>query len=175
MRLLSDAMVRAFEVSAPNKRYLDGWGEQCGHAKYAICSWHITVFDTTQNHVMLGFHLVNGHSPLIVGMDLWRYSDSHNITSPTMMTFQRPSDARQFALPTYIDEDAGGDQTLRLGIVPHRNSSLTFMLPKTGTRHELNLVRKVHRSAHANVAEMKKLLYRTDLDKEEINVAYQFF
>lgn len=58
------------------------------------------VEDTCGKPTMLTFDLVEGESPLIVGLDIKRYADTLNRHEPPLIIFKRPTDTSERSFST---------------------------------------------------------------------------
>lgn len=164
-----------FTVDRPRAQFLHGWGDTCERAKPIRCSWSLTVMDANDWPVTLTLDLVEGISQLIVGMDIFSFisSDTYNRTWTHSINFKRPHDVRVFVLYTYIADDESGNRRIRLQIVPHSRTSVQKLLADTHTRRELNMAKRIHRFGHETADEMKRLLWRTTIDKRKVSDAYE--
>lgn len=156
--MLADALAIPLKLATPRKRYKHGWGTNCADAREVIVTWYLTINDRNGNATTLPFDLVEGRSPLILGLDVKQYSNTLNRQDPPVIEFQRPSDTavRQFEIYQAKDED--GNPRLRVSMVPHQHSSVRSLLANGSARQDLNLVRRLHRYTHWNSHEMKQFL-----------------
>lgn len=122
---------------------------------------------------MLSFELVDGISPLIIGMDVRRYSDSTNRESPHTITFQRPHDTTPFTFNTYIADDDGGNPRTRLDIAPNKTTTISSLMSNIVKRKELNLAKRIHRFGHSSVSDMMDIMTDANLDTEKLRHACQ--
>lgn len=168
---LCDMMAIPFEVHRPRAEYLHGWGTDCAGARPIKCTWHVTVMDTCGWPVTFEFDLVEGNSPLIIGLDLKRYSDTCNRSTPRTITFKRPNDVRVYTMYTYIEDDYTGCARLRMELVPHTKSIMRSMMTPTDKRRELTMAKRVYRFGHASVNYMVCLMKPTGYDIGKIKEA----
>ena len=117
---------------------------------------------------MIPFDLVNGRSPLLIGLDIKRYADTLNRTSPSSIIFQRPEDTTQRIFHTYIAADQEGNDRIRFDIAPHAQSTSKSLMGSTTSRQEINMVKRVHRFSHASSKEMQELFKDAKLDTSTV-------
>lgn len=114
--------------------------------------------DKYDHPITLEFDLVDGQSPLIVGLDASQYADTCNRSAPRTMIIKRPQDTRQYTLHTYTADDENGNNRLRLQVVPHRSSPMHTLISNTGKNRELSMAKRIHRFGHATTDEMIRLM-----------------
>lgn len=79
-------------LSPPRAIYQHGWGTECSQAKDIKYSWYLTVFDVNGKSTTLPFDHVQGSAPLIVGLDIEKYGNTHNMKTQTYIEFKRTND-----------------------------------------------------------------------------------
>lgn len=139
-------------------RGVHGWGMECANGKPVIGKWWMRIMDINGKPTELPFDVVEGRSPLILGLDVEKFSNSHNIGCPKSITIMRPTidkEPRKFF--TYIGQDQTGSERKRLEILPHDKSTVTTLMANIVSRYEINLAKKVHRYSHAHESEMINL------------------
>lgn len=167
---LCDMLGKRFDVQKPRSVYMHGWGVGFADAKPIRCTWELTLMDRHNRPVTFTFDLVDGESPLIVGLDFKRYANTYNRDMPRMIQFKRPSDVHVYTMYTYISDDQTGSPRLRLDIVPHPKSTLRTLMT-TAERKELHMAKRIHRFGHASAMDMMKLMQPTGYDKASIKEA----
>lgn len=165
---LCDALDIVLHVEKRRSIDMHGWGDKCSDAKLICCSWKLTVMYVANNPVTLYFHLFEGSSPLIFGMDVRRYSDTCNRVQHTTITFTRPADTQEHKMYTYFATDAGENIRLRLEIVPHTASTHITMMSTHIDRCELNMAKRIHRFGHASTSDMQDLMSCTSFDPAKV-------
>lgn len=168
---LCDQICIALHVENPRAQYLHGWGEQCKDTKPIRCSYSLKITDASNWPATLTFDLVNGISPLIVGMDVRHYPDTCNRKWHHTISFKRPYDTRDYTLYTYIGDDDTGNRRLRLEITPHADTAVSTIMGNAHSRRERNIAERIDRFGHAAAAEMRELLSGTDLDEAKLRKA----
>lgn len=158
-----------FELSPPRAVYEHGWGVGCDRAKRIRYTWYLTLFDTQGLPTTIPFDLVEGHSPLVIGLDVEKYGTINNVQNYT--EFKRPNDNAKRKLLTYVDTDDNGDERIWLDIAPHRKSSVTSLMANVKKRPELNLVKKVHRFTHGNRHELSTLFEDAGMMTDKVKKA----
>lgn len=103
------------------------------------------------------FNFVEGESPLLVGLDLKRYSNTNNMESENKTIFKRPTDTARRVFNTYIADDQKGNPHLWLDLAPSRYSTMGSLMQGIVRNKDLNIVKKVHRFTHASAQEMKSI------------------
>lgn len=109
----------ALSVEQSRERYFHGWVLNCGDAKQVVCTRNLIVMLTQKKPTVISFDLVEGDSPLIIGIDAKRYAEPFKTTKPPKLVIRMPSDTLQRVLYTYIAEDAHGNYKVRVEIIPH--------------------------------------------------------
>lgn len=155
---LCNSLGITLELDQPRSRYTHGWGMGCADAKDIICSWHLTVHDSKCTPCTISFDLVEGTSPLIIGLDLKQYANTCNLQCPPYISFKRPTDTKTFFFPTYITTDQQGNKRLRMEITTHQQSSISTMMANIAKRPDINLAKKLHKFTHAHYQDMKAIL-----------------
>lgn len=148
---------------------MHGWGEDCLGAKPIVCSWTLTIHDVTGKPTALTFDLVQGNSPLIVGMDVRAYCNTYNLGDQKYISLKRPTDTQQRTLFTYLVPD---DSRLRLDIAPHPLSFVSTLLGNVSTtaaRTPLVFIKRIHRYTHATKEEMKTLCQDANILNDQLN------
>lgn len=155
-------------VSAPRNSYIHGWGTECSNGRMIKGSWKLTVMDNYNYPITLEFDIVDGHSPIILGLDTVQYADTYNRSRPRTLTIRRPQDKRAYTLHTYTADDETGNQRLRLQIVPHASSPIRTLISTTDRHGILTMAKRIHRFGHANEGEMRKIMEPMKYDDEEV-------
>lgn len=127
--------------------------------------------DINGKPTVLTFDLVTGKSPLIVGLDVKRHSDTVNRTGTPSIIFRRPCDTSDRTFYTYIAKDDDHNDRIKLEIVPHNKTTSASLLGNVSNRREIAMVKKIHRLTHATDDEMKQLFKDGNMSNERINDA----
>lgn len=159
------------ELSPPRAIYNHGWGIECSQAKQIRYYCYLTVFDTQGLPTTIPFYLVEGNSPVVIGMDIERYANINSMDECKQIEFKRPHDNSKLKFLTYVETDANGDERLRLDVATNRKSSVTSLMANIKKRPELNLVKKIHRFTHGNKDELTKLLTEAGMKTERMEKA----
>lgn len=154
---LCDALARPLNLRAPREEYSHGWGTNCADAKKIKWSWDLMVEDMDGKPTMLTFDLVEGRSPLIIGLDVKRHADTMNRAETPSIVFRRPCDTSDRSFYTYIAKDGDGNDRIWFEIVPNMGTTSASLMGNTVGRREVGMVKKVHRLTHATSEEMKRL------------------
>lgn len=153
----------------PRSVYDHSWGEDCATAKRNRYCWKVPIPDIRGDLAKFTADIVDGKSPLIVGMDLKQLADTCNMRKLTTINFRRPNDVNELVFYKYIAEDTSKKSRRRIDLVPHNKSTMKSLRANVVKRTELNVVKKIHRQTHASSDEMKNLLRSAgDLSKEMI-------
>lgn len=102
--------------------------------------------------------LIDGDSPLIVGLNVRQFSNADNNTDSKTITFSRSIDGRGRTFNTFISLDSSKNPCLRIELVPHTSSTALSLLSSIVKRKELSFAKKIHRFTHTNPTEMKCLI-----------------
>lgn len=146
---LSDMMGLEPMIDPPRERYLQGWGEQRADARPIVYTWNMVEMDTRNQSTAIAFDLVEGESPLIVGMDVKRYADTYNKTRPPTIVIKRPSDTAERVFHKYISKDYNGNDFVHVEIEPHRRMSTNSLLSSSVKGTEGSWAKKLQRYTHA--------------------------
>lgn len=114
-------------------------------------AWH------QKNQFTLTFDLVDGNLPLIVGMDISKFSNICNRRRPRTITFKRSVYLLDYTLRTYIHNGASDNSRMSLGLVSKENATLPSLMDNVSGRKYVNVVKRVIRFGYAAVEEMKEL------------------
>lgn len=155
-------------VDAPRNTYMHGWGTKCSDAKPIRGFWKITIMDVERYPVTFEFDLVEGWSPLIIGLDAAQYANTCNRTDPTTFSIKRPQDRRVYTLHTYTARDQQNSNRLRLQVVPRSNTQIRAMVTTTGSNRELNMAKRIHRFGHASAKDMEDLMRPMKFDQGKV-------
>lgn len=80
------------QLELAQSNYMHGYAVDCADAKPVKVFWNFTTHDMNGRPATLSFDIVEGRSPIIIGLDLKRYSDTRNMPKESNLTFQRPSE-----------------------------------------------------------------------------------
>ena len=144
-------------LKPPRENYQHGWGQGCADAKPIQYTWDLSVDDINCKYTVMTFDLVEGFSPMLVGLDVKRHSDTVNGQTPSFIVFQRPTDTGERMFHTYIAKDEDRTDRIRFDILSYSRSTARSLLRTKVPRQELNMVKKVRRFTHASPKEMKRL------------------
>lgn len=168
---LANMLGITFHVTAIDRPYMHGCGDTCENAKPLEYIWTLTVNDVRCNSTTFIFDLVQGESPLIIGLNHTKNSDTINRSSLTRLCFQRPSDTAESVFYTHISQDRSGFERLRLKIVQRQQLSSALILGIIKKRPAINIVKKVHRLKHGTANEMRKIFSDAGLDTPDVRRA----
>ena len=165
-----------FKLHPPREHYEHGWGEQCHDPRPILASWTLTVMDRYSNPFALTFDLVQGESPLIIGLDVTEYADILNRELPSCITIQRPTDIQTLSMYAYVKSEHTNDKArrLRMEIIPHGRSSLSTLMANIstlGSRKPLAFSKKLHRFTHAPATEIKEICSKAGILNKRLSQA----
>lgn len=166
---LCDRLGIDMHLEAPQEVYRHGWGHEGSNAKDIIYTWRLTVNDIYEKPTTFSFDLVDGYSPLIVGLDLKQHSDTINRCKRKHIIFQRPYDTSPRTFYTYLSQDEGNNDRLRLNLIAHKNSTYKSLLGRKGKHIDANAIKKIHRFTHATAKEMKSILTDAGIQDKHIH------
>lgn len=127
--------------------------------------------DSNKHPVTLSFDLVDGNSPLIVGMDIRRYLNTFNGNQPTTITFKITYYKFEHKLYKYISDDCGGNTRLRLYIETHKEATVKSLLASASGRREFTLSKRVNMFVNASPSYMEEILSSAHLYKVRLTYA----
>lgn len=170
---LCDALCIPLDLDPPRAHYFHGWGDTAENAKPFIATWTLVINDIHGRPTSLQFDIVEGTSPMILGLDVRKYCNTMNRTNPPTVCMKRPMDVQERVFFTYIAADDDTNERLRVDLVPHRESTMTSLLGTTkhGLRIDKNAIKKIHRFTHASADEMKSILKDADKLSPELSDA----
>ena len=168
---ICDFLCIPLTLRPPRTDYHHGWGLDCSGAKPIKHTWDLTINDINGKPTLISFDLVNGRSPLLVGLDIKRYADTLNRTTPSTLVFKRPEDTTERKFHTYIAPDDDGNERIRVEITPHAQSTSSSLMGSQTTRQELNMVKRVHRFSHATSREMQEMFRDAKMNSRKISTA----
>lgn len=119
------------------------------------------------------FDLVNGKSPLIIGLEVKRYSVTSNIGVNKTLVFKRPTDKNCKKINIYIAQDETGNDRFKLELIFHRKATISSMLRNMNKNKQLNLIKKINRFMHALSEEMKLLLKYAGIFTSALGSTYE--
>lgn len=106
--------------------------------------------DVNGKSTTIPFNVVEGRSPLSLGLDVDNYANSHNRGSQKSITILRPDiDTRPRDLSTYIGPDQTSSERKRMEILPHKNLTVTTLMSNVDSRYEMNLAKPINMYTHA--------------------------
>lgn len=86
---LCDAMSLEVKVEPPRMNYHHGWGKSCADAKPVIGTCYMHTTDVQRKPTEIPFDVIKGNSPMIIGLEVERHSNSVSMTQPQNFTFLR--------------------------------------------------------------------------------------
>lgn len=154
-----DALSIEVNIEKPRMNYKHGWGNNCSDAKSVIGTWYLKIQYVNGNPTTIPFDVIPGSSPMLVGLEIEKYSDSITSSTPHTITFQRPSeDSKPRKFYTYHDKDETGCERKWIDIIPHEKSTVNTLLTTTKKNEDLMFGKKIHRFSHCSIKDMKILL-----------------
>ena len=154
---LCDILGTPLVLESPRDRYYHGWGEECLNPKLIVASWTLHVQDVEGKPTAFTFELVEGTSPLILGMDVRKYSNTFNLSDQKYIEMRRPTDSAPRTLFTYI---VPNDDRLRLEVAPHPLATVSTLLGNvhtTAKRTPLVFCKRIHRYTDAHPDELRNI------------------
>jgi len=101
------------------------------------------VHDVRGNPTTFVFDMVDGKSPLIVGLDVKKHSNTMNIERLSTVIFKKPSDTLNRDFLTYIANENGGNEWLRIEFVAQEQSAVASDMAKILKRTDVYIVKKI--------------------------------
>lgn len=105
---LCDAFGIPLVLSEPRLVYRNGWRDKCSDAKTVVSTWLLRKMDRNSTPTVIPLDMVEGDSPLILNLDIKRFSDIINLESTWVIKIKRPSDKKQREIITHIGKDIPG-------------------------------------------------------------------
>lgn len=115
---LCEILDRDVILDKPRARYRRGWGPAASDSAEIVASWCLYLQDMKQKTVAIIFDVTEDNSPVVIGMDIKKFSKTDNLSNPPHMMIRRPEDKGKRFLETYIKEDDPLKTRLRLLVTP---------------------------------------------------------
>lgn len=159
--MLCDALCIQLKLEPPCNRYYHGWGQACHDPKPIVCSWMVTVYDRNEMPTSITFDLLQGGSPLVIGLDISRHSNVHNLNKTPYIEISRPADNNPRMLNTYFSRGGGDSDRMLVEIAPRPitliGSHLSRHLLDKTHRTPRIFPKQIHWHTHARTAQVKEL------------------
>lgn len=148
---LCDVLNREVELDEPKALYQRGWGPAASDAASVIAAWRLHMQDVNRKPVVIVFDVTNDNSPIVIGMDIKRFTTTNNLSKPTFMYMRRPGDRGSRCLQTYLSGDGPLTTRLRLLVAP-TGLSLALMggARKPEPIRPMTLAKRIHSMTHAH-------------------------
>lgn len=91
------------------------------------------------------FELVDEESPLNMGLEIKRYSNTCIMDKLSTITLRQTIDEGPTRFITYISNVEQKNARIRVEILPHQESTFESLLTSTIGRNDLSLAKKMHR------------------------------
>lgn len=104
------------------------------------------------------FDTTNDDSPIVMGMEVRRYSVTDNLAPPTRIRTRRPSDKGIFKLETYMSTIDPHKERFRLLVAPSlRTTGLILETRKPLNMRPLTLAKRVPGMTHVHPDQMTRI------------------
>lgn len=100
------------KLSPPIAAYDHVWGVNCDRERRIRYTWYLTLFNILGLPTTIPFDLVEGSSPVIIGLDIEKYGNTNKMHARKCFEFKRPQDKHIRKFFTYISKDANGDERI---------------------------------------------------------------
>lgn len=104
--ILCEVLGRRFVVEQSNRQCRRGWGCNALDLQPIIFSWSLTVQDIYNSPATIAFDFTDNDSPLIIRLNIQKFSRRSFLKSLPTVEFQRPNDGFLRFLPIYRQERA---------------------------------------------------------------------
>lgn len=84
--------------------------------------------DANEKPTSLQFNMVERTSPLLIELDIKRYSDTVNTKEPSVLVIKLPTDVEFWMFYRYISEEGSGEDRLRVELAPHKRYTVNAFL-----------------------------------------------
>lgn len=159
--MLADKLGADFKLEPPCSVYEHERIVDCANAKDNCFTWYLAVMDTNKYATKIPLSLVEGHSPLIIGLDVGRYSITEIMKLNKKINLKLPEDNNERSFNTYIAPDEEANEILRTELLPHEKPTASSMISNIAKRPALNLAKTIHRYTRAT-PEVMKSLFKND-------------
>lgn len=166
---LCDPLRQNFEVHPPLLKYIrhirstsstfevKPWmGEDGISSKPVVYSRRMCATDTYGKETKIPFDLIDGSSPLLLGLDVMQHAVSKNNIG--RVTFQRPQNFGQKTFRTCIAHGEDRNKRIKLDFIPHVRSTVSSILGDRSKKNESTMARTLHRVTHVPKKEMETIL-----------------
>lgn len=151
--------------------YQHGWGAEFHDGQMVKCTWKPTEMDIQSRPVNFSFDLIEGSSPIIIGLDVKQHAETWSRTGPRTFMCERPSEIHVHTIHTYVVQDTRRNYQSRLQIVPHSRSSLSTIM-SSNNKKEIQMSKQIHRFGHACAKDLKLLMKPTNYNEEKVKITW---
>lgn len=128
-------------------------------------TWKPSVMDMHNIPVNFCFDIIEGSSPLIIGIDIKQHVDTCKIVRPRTFMFKIPTDIHVSTFHTIEAQDKNGNERSRRQSVPHARSPLSTLM-SSNNKKELQM-EIFHSFGHEREKGMQILTIPAGYDEEK--------
>lgn len=151
-------MNREVTLDEPRTVYKRGWGPKSSDASDIIASWTLYMQDMKNKPTAIDFDVTNDASPIILGMDVKKYTLTDNLASPPVMIMNRPSDKGVRTMETCLSTGDPLKARLRLLVIPTmRTSALIGNARRPMHIRPMTLAKRMHNLTHDHPQQLIRL------------------
>lgn len=165
------------EILPVRTEYMHGWGTDGLGAEPILASWELTTIDAEGKSCSIEFDVLTGSSPIIIGLDIGKFSIQNNIAPAPFLYFQRPSDSTPRMFNTYITAYPSSPlcERIRVSIFPKpqtcMNALVSSSLLHRTSRAPKVTAKRLHRLTHAPAEQIKSIFEQAGALKDGLSDA----
>ena len=119
-----------------------------------MCIWTLPVLDLNGLATSFTLGIVQGNSPLLVGLEVRKYSNTFNLQQDKCIIIQIPTNEKTRRFSSYVERDpmAPANGRRRIVLIPSPNTSVRPLMSSLTQRRKssaLVFAKQVHRLTHA--------------------------
>lgn len=142
------------ELDEPRASYRQGWGPNASDSSDVIAAWTLFLQDMNNKSVSMIFDVTNDGSPIVVGMDVKKYTTTDNLSSPPTITMKRPTDHSERKLETYLTVSDPLRARLRLLVIPTPlYMAMLGEARKPKDMRAMTIAKRIHNMTHLRASE----------------------
>lgn len=169
--LLCNVLALKFNPEQPRNHYSRGWGCDAVQARPILYTWTLSIQDLHNRTIHLSFDLCDDYSPLIIGLDVQRYSKRSFLSRNQTITIQRPENKFPKCLPIYLHSEDPLRLRAHVVIIGLKPYSCTLLVSnRAPSLRTSTLAKRLHRYTHAGTKDMVEMLRHTDCPRSELIV-----
>lgn len=168
-----------FILKTPETRRRHGFGPGSTQGGETIGVWQCSVYDLHDRPVSFSFDIIEGDSPVLLGLDYDGMADTMSLVQPATWRVRVDEDDYEFGL--YIARDAGGNLRRYVEFRPRPQTILTFLSRarrsqgafQLASLNPLRFAMRLHGWSHFPLEQMRRLAKQAGLLTPPVDQALQ--